>query len=670
MSDIKAIVRLYPLDVLDVLPYRSLAFTSDSEHVDIGRASKREKKNLIPTNHNGLFDSRVMSRDHAKLHVCLEKKAVYLSDGGSMHGTWVNGEKIPVGEDTTINSGDEVVFGTEVIRGHETFPPLRVRFEHQWLGSGDELVVNTSSSYQVKRATNTFCVPDDDDDDYDNEIIYDSVPAVTAVETSSELADSDSGLESEDDSIMEISSPITSPPKAGDSVGSQYSPIDLDSEKAEQPLATPRMTPPLAVDVQMVTNHESRDEQSHAVHNPTNGLDLVSDARSVAESCDWEGEDDDQVGSEDESMSESQSEYDGEESDPDRISVRLSPVPFLTVHQGQQATATCDGYDDLPSDSDMKGKQREAYTPDLAYHTGKKLDITLSQDKAPSLDEQSSSWSVAAKDKADSDLPLQPRGKLFDHTMTGFHCDAFTQAMEDWQSHAAPSPTYLLPDHFGPRIPYKDGPFVNLQPHLVESNNRTDTIAPVSAGTEDAPPHTLVESSQMEAGIPTDMGLPCEQDRHICAPPKDIVDPSSSEVGAARRQPLKRKAMEAKLDVEFQYGVPLENICFSAEASSPVNNKPAIEGDESCFPDAQLQITVPSLGNSSSQLTELSAAQHSQNTDSCTLRVVQEERPSKRARTSGATNFRSHAATAVLGAVVGAVGTVAVLASLPAEYFS
>jgi hypothetical protein len=69
-----AIVRLYPLDVLDVLPYRSLVFTSDTDYVDIGRASKREKKNLMPTNHNGLFDSRVMSRNHARLRVCLDKK--------------------------------------------------------------------------------------------------------------------------------------------------------------------------------------------------------------------------------------------------------------------------------------------------------------------------------------------------------------------------------------------------------------------------------------------------------------------------------------------------------------------------------------------------------------------------------------------------------------------
>ena len=35
-----------------------------------------------------------------------------------MHGTWVNGEKVRAGEDAIVKNGDEVVFGTEVVRGH------------------------------------------------------------------------------------------------------------------------------------------------------------------------------------------------------------------------------------------------------------------------------------------------------------------------------------------------------------------------------------------------------------------------------------------------------------------------------------------------------------------------------------------------------------------------
>lgn len=34
-----------------------------------------------------------------------------------MHGTWVNDEKVPVGQDYPIHSGDVLTFGTEVTRG-------------------------------------------------------------------------------------------------------------------------------------------------------------------------------------------------------------------------------------------------------------------------------------------------------------------------------------------------------------------------------------------------------------------------------------------------------------------------------------------------------------------------------------------------------------------------
>lgn len=44
-------------------------------------------------------------------------KSVFIRDGGSMHGTWVNEKKIPVNQDVTINSGDVLTFGADVTRG-------------------------------------------------------------------------------------------------------------------------------------------------------------------------------------------------------------------------------------------------------------------------------------------------------------------------------------------------------------------------------------------------------------------------------------------------------------------------------------------------------------------------------------------------------------------------
>jgi hypothetical protein len=74
MPDKQAVVTLYPLFQPDVLPFRSLTFAPDTEFVKIGRASKREAKGLVPAHHNALFESRVMSRDHAQLRVSFEKK--------------------------------------------------------------------------------------------------------------------------------------------------------------------------------------------------------------------------------------------------------------------------------------------------------------------------------------------------------------------------------------------------------------------------------------------------------------------------------------------------------------------------------------------------------------------------------------------------------------------
>lgn len=79
-----AIVTLYPIFIPDAFPFRSLNFTSDNDYYDVGRSSKREAKNLSPARDNALFDSRVMSRDHARIRVSMEKKVrgyIYIPGG-------------------------------------------------------------------------------------------------------------------------------------------------------------------------------------------------------------------------------------------------------------------------------------------------------------------------------------------------------------------------------------------------------------------------------------------------------------------------------------------------------------------------------------------------------------------------------------------------------------
>ena len=548
----------------------------------------------------------------------------------------------------------------------------------------DEVVLDISNNHQPNRATNTFCVPDEDDD-YDNEVIYNSIPApaVTAVESSSESADSDLGSDSDDDSVMEISSPITSPPKGGHIVGSQQSPIDVDSEQAEQPLATPRMTPPSAVDIAKGASNKVQEQASYIIHNPENTIVLVSEEQSVAEPSDWESEDDDQADSMDDSISESQSAYDGEESDTDRFSVRLNPDPYMTINQGIQADTTCGGFDTSTTDF-SKGKNAEACTPGLTRQDAASCGIgPLFNNTSPSLNEPSTSWPATAREDANSSLPLHPSGKLFDHSLAGFHCTAFTQAMEPWQAHTAHGPAYPFSGHCSPHPPYKDGPFVNSLSQIVDSNNRDNAI--ISTATASALGNENMQSRSTdtairvtEAGDDTDLSNVGVQSSSLLekirgpecdtsASSHNDVDPSSSRIP---RQGLKRKAMDAGIDSQDEDGIVIHDTYPCTENDYAVDEKPTVEEVDLCLPDAQPQITVSELGNIPSQLTELPATHASQMSDNHSLPIPDNGRPSKRLKTPATAYLKSHAATAALGAVVGAVGTIALLASLPADYFA
>jgi hypothetical protein len=133
-------VVLFSLGPDDAFPHRVLTLETESDRIEIGRASKRENKNLLPSHQNALFDSRVMSRTHAILHASFEEKVrcrcsisifflltedlqlLYIRDPGSMHGIWLNREKLPVDKDTIVNNGDVLTFGVEVVRGVGKLP--------------------------------------------------------------------------------------------------------------------------------------------------------------------------------------------------------------------------------------------------------------------------------------------------------------------------------------------------------------------------------------------------------------------------------------------------------------------------------------------------------------------------------------------------------------------
>lgn len=100
--------------------------------LQIGRASKSPIKGLAGATNNAWFDSPVMSRNHAEIIYNPSDNVVQIRDVGSMHGTFVNGEKLR-GEAKTLKINDRVVFGIVVRRGMDSFPPCHFNINYEVL---------------------------------------------------------------------------------------------------------------------------------------------------------------------------------------------------------------------------------------------------------------------------------------------------------------------------------------------------------------------------------------------------------------------------------------------------------------------------------------------------------------------------------------------------------
>ncbi|KAJ5647914.1 hypothetical protein N7490_004286 [Penicillium lividum] len=179
MSDLelRAKVTLLPLGT-DYAIAREFTLSDTNYSILIGRASKRGLKNRFADPENGWFDSRVMSRDHAELHMMPGKMVLNIDDLASTHGTWLNNNRLISGESTPLLSGDILRFGVDVERGEDVFHALVVRCKVDWSrepkNTQDTEITASKDSFpasELKAApasrqtsTNTFCVPEDDSD--------------------------------------------------------------------------------------------------------------------------------------------------------------------------------------------------------------------------------------------------------------------------------------------------------------------------------------------------------------------------------------------------------------------------------------------------------------------------------------------------------------------------
>ncbi|KAL4943426.1 hypothetical protein BDV06DRAFT_138388 [Aspergillus oleicola] len=667
MTNLRAVVVLHVLSLTDPFPSRSITFENETDYVEVGRASKRENKNLTPSPRNALFDSRVMSRTHAIIRWSQEKRMIYVCDPGSMHGTWLNKIKLPLDKDVILKDGDELTFGVEVIRGTETFPPFTVRCECRWLetplvpkqpvdkpltearDSRDDRQITSSVS-----ASNTFCVPEDDEDEEDAEDAhlakYSTTVDLTTDQTSESNA-SEAGSDSEDgQSVVEVPSPMTSPFKNDESSrvqptasstaptqGSYQNPAQsstVEIQNTEQPLATPRMTLPspryesedASGENQYYDEyfaHSSDEESSHEAED----WDLDEEAEAEEdEEQEQEEENDVDAGLADSSVMEDPSSFAAPGSFGSSVRKPNLPTPAWNLEHGddtmedsaRQATADISDYSPSPSQAQdlTEGKYSSlAFQPREQIYPGPRPMAPL----YPLVGRHDTSSFFVN----DLKVPQQFAPQVSDS-------NSFSPSV---QKPLSPLTDFAFPppSPYPPTAPYNDGPFA---PSRLIPEPRTGNVS------NSRPDYT-----------------PFMDPLSPLMPRPSCAAPASS--GITWKRPLRDfKSSDTKRKAAEMESEPTEN---EASVAPPESHEPT--NDDVDLPDAQPQTTAADLNSSASQLATVSLSESIKEPE-----VV--ERPSKRAKTTHRRSLGSHAATAIVGAVVGAVGTIAALASLPPDYFA
>ncbi|KAI8190881.1 Sarcolemmal membrane-associated protein [Colletotrichum sp. SAR 10_75] len=239
----------------------SKSVDSASEKVKIGRSSKRLPA-LEPKNTNALFDSPVMSREHAELYPDWYHKKLYIKDSTSLHGTHRNSVRINAGEAYELLPGDTLKFGVDIQRSSESFPPCTVQVHFQWDPPSDTEHANARPTY-------TYSVPDDSDssDNDDDDDIRATMEKIRLIAQHRLPGEAATAIDLTDDAPVPAST-------AGQSAAAA---IVLDDDNApnhvfEAPAVIPRSSqpappaPPATVDFDAPHDDDEEEDPSSAQH--------------------------------------------------------------------------------------------------------------------------------------------------------------------------------------------------------------------------------------------------------------------------------------------------------------------------------------------------------------------------------------------------------------------
>ena len=520
-------------------------------------------------------------------------------------------------------------------------------------------------------APNSFCVPDDDDDII--EIAYDSMPAKPVYNVD------DSDIDSDNHHPAEHSTPLTSPSShekelveskheekveadkgshdtPEDPQGSQKSPIVLDSEQLA-------VEPALS---ELINDCDSNnDDAEYDLYESENDIGSDSDNNGIElDSCD---EDEQPAGDEDDSSSDQMSTHD---SDRDDASMELSHVPITANYKPPYVEAEDDMEDgDIPSCVSEAGSIFDSRRKELLEHMVR-FELNHEEQLAESRRKLRDHSPLKINDTRVPKHSTPPALPMLNERPGDLLVNYHKHGDRSAPSTAFYPPEYgisYLPVYENSYMPYQDGPFMMDQPNMQNNGSCAADFAEV-ASLNNHPKNPLDDQAQQSEK--------CAPDHHPSE--KDLVDFFDwVEEKGSQKESLKRKADE--MDKESPSDIPATSKSLPESVDDIDIDQPAVGSSEWLFfQDAQPKVPDGALKCSPSQLSDLQPIKDPQPTQDAPLSSHKDQPPRKRAKTgkksrvekkSRKGSIASYATTALVGAMVGGLGTIAALASLPPEYF-
>ncbi|KAJ6020720.1 hypothetical protein N7540_006224 [Penicillium herquei] len=544
-----------------------------------------------------------------------ESRIVYIDDLGSTHGTWINNTRLPFGDPSPLTTGDVVRFGVDVERDDEAFPALVVRCKIDWSGEAYATPLawfpHTSADVIFR---NLSPIPQSEDakEPHDSETRSVSKATPSSSTNTFRVPEDDSDVEE----VYPTESNIPLPQNGDLPVENLKKSGDVDFMGHLVDDVEPKNIP-----VQSSSTDAPESNPTRKIEECSSKAEVIAETESTNQQVDEE------LPAKPEDSTESAPDgHDEEEMEPElSLSDGLSMDEYDDEYDeeiGYGPLSNSSIYSDSAADSD---REDIAYVSDIPYIS----DVSGMSEESYNSDNSEDDSAAGDYDEEDSEDDVKHYGP-FDCIDPGLlaHCKAIRASHPLVGSKVdAPEPTRVaVPNEF---------------------NHHTSKP-------------TTMHASSLNCPITTMLDCPIPQSMNRA---KMLSDYDLS---------IDHSLQESDCPTTSYYDGPFfcNNMSPSSECNGQNNSKSSTLKRKACemeLQDAQIHDSaiLPSPEPS------LQTNDESQAAAAITSALSEAEAPSKRVKSSHPSSSRvaSYTATAVVSALLGGLGTIALLASLPAEYF-